>query len=308
MNEESLPMKLDLKANLKLDSKDAAGCINKLIETIRAACSWWAAGKEPIVEAKANTKATLIRAEAVQPLMETLGVTKEEAVALVFRSEQRELCQSIRQQQNIEAIVQGAIRMLPESVNEQPVDEDWTADFFEQCKNVSNEKMRSVWSKILAGEVAQPGSFSRRTLSFVRQLSPAEADLFTRFCSLVWRDTSRDMFVIREMDFKSLEAYGVVVRDLMELEALGLIILDLYTTEGFNWTHDDNRCFYFDESYCAYPVNDDQPENQVSAIPLTRLGMELAPIAGAEKNETYKLHAIQILKAKGIRVEASSSI
>ena len=264
MNEDQLPMKLDLKANLKVDSKDAAGCINKLIETIRAACSWWAEGKEPIVEAKADTKAALIRASAVDPLMERLGITKDEAIALVFRSEQRELCQSIRHQQNIEAIVQGAVPMLPESVSDQPVDEDWTADFFEQCKNVSNEKMRSVWSKILAGEVAQPRSFSRRTLSFVRQLSQHEADLFTRFCSLVWmHDISRRMFVIYG-DIKQLNTHGATFVDLHDLDSLGLIRLDLNMSFTFDWASADMRLLYFEESYSLRPVNSDSPKNKVS--------------------------------------------
>jgi hypothetical protein len=308
MNEDELPMKLDLKANLKVDSKDAAGCINKLIETISAACSWLAAGREPIVEAKADTKATLIRAAAVEPLMKTLGITKEEAVALVFRSEQRELCQSIRQQRNIEAIVQGAMFMLPESVNEQPVDEDWTADFFEQCKNVSNEKMQSVWSKVLAGEVTHPGSFSRRTLSFVRKLSQREADLFTKFCSLVWSsEPSGSMFAIYS-HIDELWNYGITYDDSCELDSLGLLRFNTDSSMIFEWNTGGERLSYFEESYNLRPVNSNSLTNHVRALLLTGLGRELAPISGAQKNEEYKLYAIKWLKDIGIHVEPSGSI
>lgn len=40
--------------------------------------------------------------------------------------------------------------------------------------------MRALSAKLLAGDVAQPGSFSRRTLDVVRNLSTAEVDAFNR--------------------------------------------------------------------------------------------------------------------------------
>lgn len=308
MNEDQLPIKVDVKANLKADSKDIANCFNKLLDTVQAPFSWWAKNREPVSKAKAETKAARIRVKAAHDLMAKSGLKKEEADALVLRSNQRDLLQRIRQQQNIEAVVQGAVAMLPESVNEQPVDEDWTADFFEQCKNVSNEKMRSVWSKILADEVAQPGSFSRRTLSFVRQLSQHEADLFTKFCSLVWRsEPVGNVFAIYS-SIDQLEIYGITYEHLCELDSLGLLRFNTDSTIIFEWASGGERLFYFKDSYNLRPVNSDSLESRVGAILLTGLGRELAPISGAQKNESYKVYAIEWLKAIGIHVEPSDSI
>jgi Protein of unknown function (DUF2806) len=308
MGEDLLPIKVDLKANLKADSKDIAKCFNKLLATIQAPFSWWAKNREPVSEAKAVTKAARIRVKAVHDLMANYGLKKEEAEALVLRTGHRDLLQSIRQQRNIEAIVQGAALVLPEAVDGQPVDEDWTADFFEQCKNVSNEKMRSVWSKVLAGEVARPGSFSRRTLSFVRQLSQDEADLFTRFCSLVWSSGPfGSMFAIYS-HIDQLEIYGITYDDLCALDSLGLLRFDTDSSIFFEWASGGEQLFYFEESYNLRPVNSGSLNDHVRAILLTGLGRELAPISGAQKNESYKVYAIEWLKAIGIHVEPFDSI
>jgi hypothetical protein len=62
-----------------------------------------------------------------------------------------------------------------------PVDEDWIARFFETIKDVSSEEMQQLWSKILAGEVVRPGSFSMRCLETVRNLGKQEAEAFHDF-------------------------------------------------------------------------------------------------------------------------------
>ena len=96
---------LPIKVTVKADTKDASKLFEKLIDTIKAPFSWWAKTREPVTEAKAEVDAALIRARAIEPLAKELGITKEEAIFLVLRSEQREAFDRIRQQKNIESIV-----------------------------------------------------------------------------------------------------------------------------------------------------------------------------------------------------------
>ena len=93
MSEDLVPIKVDLKANLKVDSKDMANCFNKLLDTIQAPFSWWAKNREPISKEKAETKAARIRVKAAQDLMTKSGLRKKEAESLVLRSNQRNLLQ-----------------------------------------------------------------------------------------------------------------------------------------------------------------------------------------------------------------------
>ena len=80
----------------------------------------------------------------------------------------------VRQQKNLEAIVQQAALAITDQskpVDDKPVDPDWTAFFLNQSQDISDEQMRSLWGRILTGEVSQPGSFSMRTLAVVRTMS-----------------------------------------------------------------------------------------------------------------------------------------
>ena len=90
---------------------------------------------------------------------------------------------------------------LLQEVSQEPLDWDWAVKFFEMCKDVGNEDMQSVWAKILAGETAQPGSFSLRTLALVKTIRKVEAELFTKLCSFVlqfpeWPATEYDLFSV----------------------------------------------------------------------------------------------------------------
>ena len=144
----------------------------------------------------------------------------------------------LRQQENWEAIVRDAPTHLPESVSDVPVDDDWTAQFFEHCKNVSDRQMQSVWSRILAGEVSQPGSFSLRTLHAVKMLRKEDAQLFTDYCQFAWSACEPSIWFLVEPTrgtFWSPDAVaevnrfyansGLTTLHRVHLESLNLILL-----------------------------------------------------------------------------------
>ncbi len=54
--------------------------------------------------------------------------------------------------------------------------------------------MQDLWSRILSGEIKKPGSYSLRTLDFIRNISSSEAELFERVGRLALRN-SRSAFV-----------------------------------------------------------------------------------------------------------------
>ena len=127
-NIDNLPIKIDVR----VDSKDAVSIINKLIKTIRYPFERWIKNSEVISVAKAETKATLIRAKATKPLAQALNISEEDAISLVFRSEQRELYERLRQQRNIERIISNASKYILEEPSEHIVDKDWTLEFIDQ--------------------------------------------------------------------------------------------------------------------------------------------------------------------------------
>ncbi len=191
---------------------------------------------EPIhIRRKSHAEAVALKAEAtakaevsvieIESKINIENITDRTAESVRKRDEKR--------QKNKEAIIKKAADEMPEHASDEAVDEDWIAQFFESCQDVSNEQMQSVWARLLAGEVAKPGSFSRRSLALIKVMSKADADLFTRFCSTVWQ-TPNDLLSVLSL-WSSLEAeiidyFNLKFVDLAHLDALGVI---RYDTAGY---------------------------------------------------------------------------
>ena len=299
MELDELPIKIDVK----IDSADMRKAFNKLIDTISSPFRWFATYKEPVKLAKAEVEAALIRVNAIGPLSESLGISKEEAISMILRSDQRDQYEKIRQQNNIEKIVQISTKMLPSSVNDLSVDEDWTVAFFDQCKNISDEEMHTLWAKILAGEVAHPGTYSRRVLSFIKTLSRQEADTITKFCSFLWKDSNVGFIHIlmgNGTDF--LENNGIQYTDLIELESLGIMRFDINTFISFDFKDElPPLLFYHGEPHYLYMANRELAP-KFNILAMTSLGNCLAPIAGSVRNEKYYLESIDEFKKNGFYI------
>lgn len=104
------------------------------------------------------------------------------------RSQSRVEYQERKRQHNIESVTSSAAADLMDisEVPEQSPDEDWVTRFFANAQDVSSEGMQELWGRILAGEIKKPGSYSLRTLDFIRNLKKSDAELFTRLAKLAY--------------------------------------------------------------------------------------------------------------------------
>ena len=123
-----------------------------------------------IAQAQADARQALLAPNSATT--GTLKITREQIT-------QRLEFQEHKRQQNITSAVRQAARELgnEEVPNHEP-DHDWTARFFEYVQDVSEDDVRKIWARILAGQVRSPGSVSLRTLSILRNMSRREAELF----------------------------------------------------------------------------------------------------------------------------------
>jgi uncharacterized repeat protein (TIGR03899 family) len=187
--------------------------IEKLIDAIASGCGKAYGPTDIRRTAKAQADAEVILAEAAARKSE---IAQRAAHRLLQIEETR--------QRNIDAIAAIAASQLPEEVSDTPVEQDWATRFFREAQDISDEQMRQLWGKLLAGEVAKPGSFSMRTLSVVSNLSPTEATKFGEVCGLICKihgqglatflsDTNSPYVKSRGLSFvtfKTLEAAGLV--------------------------------------------------------------------------------------------------
>lgn len=198
-----------------MDVKDLTGlgaAGEKAVEAIRAAIGVWYEPTRIRRKARAESDALAIYTDAEIRRNKTLG-----------RAAKRLAFQEYSRQQNIEAIADEALRRLPPKPPEVSPATDWMAQFFDHCKDVSDEDMRDLWSRLLAGELGSPGTFSLRTIDSVRLMSPDDARLFRAFCRGLLRFGDRLYQYVHDPRIDQLMLkIGVHTSSRRHLETIGL--------------------------------------------------------------------------------------
>jgi len=188
--------------------------VTKLVEVVAQGIGALYKPVGTVLQAKADAKARLILTEADIEVSE-----------LWRRAAQRLLYTEIERQKNLEAIIDKARAALPERVREDPVPKDWITHFFTAAQDVNDEDMQLIWGRILAGEVAEPGNTSRRTLEFLKTLSKQEAEMFVALLSVSFAEKQGWRFVVENsVTSRTLvEAFGGVdvERHMLDIGILG---------------------------------------------------------------------------------------
>jgi hypothetical protein len=92
-----------------------------------------------------------------------------------------------------------------------PPSDDFLNSFERFCSDSSDEKMQTLWARLLAGEIRRPGSFSRHTMRRLYELDSETAQLFEK----VAMRTVGLVLLSDDDEFKSYE--------LNELQTAGLL-------------------------------------------------------------------------------------
>ncbi|WP_284335934.1 DUF2806 domain-containing protein [Comamonas sp. NoAH] len=97
------------------------------------------------------------------------------------------------------------------------VDEDWLFAWREHAGKVSTEDLQRLWGSVLAGEVKAPGSYSIRTLEFLKMLSKEEAEKISKLARYVIHGD------IAISQAKYLESKGLAFSTLLQMQELGVV-------------------------------------------------------------------------------------
>ncbi|MBR2929459.1 MAG: DUF2806 domain-containing protein [Oscillospiraceae bacterium] len=216
-----------------------------------------------------------------------MHVRKSTPEELAARARQRMLVDAVRQETNIEKVLEVAAKELPtaEAVSDEPVDADWITRFFDIIKDISNEEMQYVWGKILAGEISMPNSFSLRTLEIIRNLSRQEAEAFQKILPYTLR-LNEKMFVISDTDI--LKKYGIRFGSILVLDECGLISSDSMISLNVEITDTDPEVLFSKNRVAVLKgVSPNQAKLSFGVFSLTRVGKELATALEYESNDNY---------------------
>ncbi|MBT0585854.1 TIGR03899 family protein [Alteromonas oceanisediminis] len=194
----------------------------------------------------------------IQPNDDTLDV-----VALAKQTSRREHILASNKLRNLQRILDIAMEVNIDSEPSEQVDPDWFFTFSRLAEDIHSPAMQSLWGKIAAVEITQPGSFSLRTLHLLTQITQRDAKIFNKAASLACRrkQESTPRLLVgyyqrasflnwlrpSQQTHLNLAQFGLTYPDILSLIDMGLIFAseietgELDTERREYWRCGDNR-------------------------------------------------------------------
>jgi hypothetical protein len=171
---------------------------------------------------------------------------------------------------NIENVVIGSFERLEDDVDFSHVKRDKIRYLLEKARLVSDRDMQDVWSRILAEEVNDPGSFSRRTFDVVSALDRSDAEDFTKVCQFCCSEhDGRPNIYLYDITNEYLGNFSLSFDKITNLEDCGLLRplnYDVLAEIGTMFTAPDRKFLnYFGVSIWF--------DSQVDAVSLDKVGL-----------------------------------
>lgn len=208
------------------------------------------------------------------------AATREEVSDLERRAIVRRRYEETMHQKNMEEIFKRALPQVSDDANPDGLDEDWVSNLFGKCRTVSDEDMQSLWSKVLAGEVNMPGSFSKRTVNALSDLNRPEAELFTRLCGFVC-DIHGYIPVVLDPSDQIYTASGINYGTVRYLDSAGLISYGGISHTNMTLERGEEISYYGNTLTVEEPKNGSFGMD-VGVVNFTTVGGELFPICGSK--------------------------
>lgn len=261
---------------INIDLQPAADVVNNLINKISSAVGWVVTHDTPNKHA-VNTYIAEIEKSDLDPLIKAAKISSAK--------------RDIKQYTNQHKIVCGAAPLLSQNSHPEDLSDDWINMFMDRARLVSNEKMQTIWSRILAQESNSPGTCPLQLLHILSILSKQLANKFLILCGFTFSLSSRDTHssIPEEslmIDFDNLDyyrTYGLTFEDFQDLQSIGLLsISDSGITTTFSPSAGDPDILHYEISIANRPTfNLEIAVNNslnTGAVLLTYCGQALAKI------------------------------
>ncbi len=207
----------------------------------------------------------------------TKALMNLEIQSMKERALNRLVIEEIKKQENIESITEKSFSSLAENATPENIEDDWLSNFFDKCKLISDDEMRTLWAKILAGESNTPGTFSKRTIDFISTLDKSDALLFDNFLKYCWFILDYQPLII---DYQNdiYNKNNINLNTLMHLNQIGLI--GFTPTGRFETTFTLNTIDigYYGRILNLNFKNSSQNKINIGCVDLTKIGKDLARV------------------------------
>lgn len=168
--------------NMGLPSININLGLDKLVETVANATGLTALGTIMNARGEAKAQSILAKKKAENDAeVEILHLQGKEKVA------QYVLARNTQKIENVGEILAKAQQQFSpdEEVSNEPVNKDWMTRFLDIAETISDDEMRDLWARVLAGEVKRPTTYSLRTLDVLRNITKTEAELIVKSSNFI---------------------------------------------------------------------------------------------------------------------------
>jgi hypothetical protein len=268
-------------------SKPADTLIKKISDALGGAFKPWQIRR--VAEAEAD--AEIIRAKA------NIKITD-----LQHRAVERFFYEEAKKQDNIENISSKALPLLNSDSKPEQVEDDWITNFFDKCRLISDDKMQTIWSKILAGESNSPGNYSKKTIDILASMDKSDAELFTKLAGFCFFIDGSVIPLIYDNENKIYVNNGIQFSTLTHLESIGLIRFD--SLGGFTLSEMGQKiCIYYLGKKLWIEMNETENNKlRIGQVMLTRFGEQLISICASNPVEGFIDFVKEKWQSFGIKV------
>ena len=199
--------------------------------------------------------------------------------ALKERAGRRLLAEEINKQKNLEDVVQRADDILQseDCENTQVVlqgktDQGWVEDCLDGAGKAYDDDLKDYWAKLLAGEIKNPGFYSKRAIQFMKSLSKKDADKIREMCQyVVYNYENTDPLILR---YKPSKYTFDQISFLMELR---LVDYSHSIVRQFRFEENEGYCLFRKKSVGLY-IKIQRKAYDLPVYSITELGKEILTI------------------------------
>ena len=260
---------------VKLDSNGLSQLGEALVNKVSDAIGGIAKPRQMKKLAEATAKAAII-----------LTTADIECDELRRRAAERWMTEETRKQANIESITTKAIPLLEKTSKPESIENDWLVNFFENCRNISDDDVQSIWARILASQASGQAKFSRKTINLLNDFDKQDCIFFIKLCGFVINLGEGTCPLITLHTDPYYTDHGITFDALRHLQDLGLILFEPLV--GFLEESDEPLIVrYYDESIKLNIEPSPKFNAYVGQVLFTNAGKELYQICDHNEVEGF---------------------
>lgn len=270
----------------------AFAALDRLVGSLADTATSYFDGKRRLIDERSSYKIEIEKAEHVAALKKlsgnkTLGdrILKSISTDGIIRMENR---LDIARKATI-LITDGTINeqtINPQNTDDSEINPDWMNQFYDYSGSASTEDLKNLWARVLAGEIINPGSFSKTTLRFINEIEKVSAEKFQYICH---------NFLLGGIFSKPKKLAGEPFLSFLFLEEIGLVS---GVNANLSYTPDDSggHIGIYGEKYILIARKVSNVDLSIPVIKLTPTGRELVNIVGHPEAHVEKSLLIDAAK------------